>query len=228
MTYDRYPFSNTISDTITSSVAQWYPTTGSLKHSAVNVSGTSNLTASISTNVGGNNCVAATLDAVNTKFTTEITIDSNNPTGGGGFGFYVAGSPSFASSVATLPGGTSAPNGISFSWIIGGNVVGLFRNGVSGGSSQFAAGTTIAAGDVLHLEVDTVAHTVAYKFLDASAAYAVTASGTITLTSLIPSTWRAFARVVKGVGTSFDQITANFGASAWKATPAAGFDHPYA
>jgi hypothetical protein len=102
-TYDRFPFSNTLSDTITASVATFNPTNGAKKNTSVTLSN-SNLTASCLSNIGANLCVAATFAAINTKFTTEITIVSNNTSGVSGFGFYDGSNPSFATAVSAAAG----------------------------------------------------------------------------------------------------------------------------
>jgi hypothetical protein len=228
-TYDRFPFSNTLSDTITASVAKFVPTNGAKKNVSVTLSN-SNLTASCLINVGANNCVAATFAAINTKFTTEITIVSNNTSGVSGFGFYDGSNPSFATTVSPLPGSSGGPNGCHFGWLVGGNNVALSRNGASGGSNNFAlpTGITFAAGDILHLEVDTVAHTILVKFWDASTSTPYTLGSVITLTSQIPSQWVAFAKVSKGGAGGNDSLTWNAGGSAYAITPATGFNNKYA
>jgi hypothetical protein len=227
-TYDRFPFSNTLSDTITASVATFNPTNGAKKNTSVTLSN-ANLTASCLINSGSNLCVAATFAAINTKFTTEITIVSNNTSGVSGFGFYDGSNPSFATAVSPLPGSAGGPNGCHFGWLVGGNNVALSRNGASGGSNNFAlpTGITFAAGDILHLEVDTVANTILVKFWDASTSTASTL-GTVTLISQIPSQWVGFAKVIRGGAGGNDSLTWNPGGSAYAITPATGFNNKYA
>jgi hypothetical protein len=200
MTYDRFPFSNTISDTITASVATFSPTTGPDKYSGITLTN-ANLSGYANGNYGS--CaVSATTPAINTKFWIEWKPDSSYTGTGGGLtrcGFY-DGSLDLSNQVAVLPGSSStAPNGITLTAIIGGTSVAYARNGIAGGSNNWAlpGGVTWAAGDWLHPEVDQSTNTVVVKFWDASASTGYTL-GTLALTSKIPSQWVFFSIGGKG------------------------------
>jgi hypothetical protein len=215
-TYDRFPFSNTLSDTITASVATFASTTGPDKFSGITLFN-SNLSAYAAGNYGS--CgVSATLAAVNSKFWLEWRIDSQYDGSGPslGCGFF-DGSLDLSAQMGALPGAASGPNGCSFNCRIGDTSVAYARNGISGGGNNWTlpGGISAAAGDALHFEVDQVAHTVLVKFWDASTSTSTTL-GTLTLTSQIPSQWVFFGRAGKGhagVPSTSDGFTANFGGS---------------
>jgi hypothetical protein len=156
-------------------------------------------------------------------------------TGTGGTGTYTVGtSQTVASTTITglidlstalsvFPGQSGGMKGIYFGWVVGATTITCHRNGVNSGGN-FAAGATVAVGDVLHIEGKLSTGAINAKFLDASASYAVTGTGSNTLTSLIPVNWRAIARVSK----TGDQLTTNFGKTSYILAPTSGYDHPYA
>jgi hypothetical protein len=229
-TYDASPFCADYNEAINVSVAHFSTTQ---KPTFVTISGADLLTMLVTGNVGTALCVPMTVNAQNTKFTMEMTLVANAAAGGSAIGFYdpsQASPPDFTSALPFLPGAAgSSFNGCFFQALIGGTTVGYGRNGASGGSNNFAVSQTLAAGDILHVEVDTTLTNpqVVCKALDASNSYAVIGTTTLVLASLKPAVWGAFGRVTRGASGLNDTLTINAGASPWALTPAAGFDNYY-
>jgi hypothetical protein len=204
-------WSNTLTDTIVSSVAKWTPTTGNKKNSGVNVTG-GNLTATGVLGRGSFGTVAATIATAQTKFQFSFTVVAGPDANQNLVGLYDETAITNVSAVA--PGWNTAGIGLNFN--VGSTALGFFAN--SGGAAQTTTlGSAVAVGDEFTIEADisgSAGSHVIKAYRGSSNTPVLTWTG-LTLTGFKT----AYFSVKDGVG-----VTANFGASTFTHPLNSGFN----
>jgi hypothetical protein len=213
-TYKVGSFSTDYTDTISGSVTKLNSATGVNKSRYLTIDGTL-LHATFNANVNALRLVRSDHSFTGKKhFEVSIDAGSTSTNGWALIGFDDGSQNLDATSSYPSPGTTSP--GAGFFVKAGTTSTFVRRNGAQVGGTALPA--VPAIGDKLIAEADTTANTVTFKWFRAADS-SVTTIATVTLTSQIPATW--YGNV--GAGQVNDQITANFGASAFSVAPSTGY-----
>lgn len=208
-------WSNELTGTVVTSIAQLVTSTGVNKSQYVNVTGTPILTATSNNNVGGQCDVKADVSASGKRH-FEVTILSISPAAQAG--------PAMVGVVDASTAIGPAVFGAIGSATLGGAAVEIKRNGttsvtVNNTTVSTASVGTPQVGDIIVCEFDTTASAISFWHKRGATE---TSLGSYTMTSGIPTTYHAVVGVYTNLSGA-DAVQCNFGASAFAKTPSTGY-----
>lgn len=224
---DASAWSNTVTDTISSSVNVLPSADGVNRSQYMSTSGTPVLSYILEADVGSFIAARGLTAQVPQKGHSELTVDGwfSGSDGGVYAGVCDVGTVTTFATFGQQPGVSSVPG---CSAKLGKNATTLDVS-ANGSTTTYALGVNAAVGDKIIIECDKVANTVAFYVWDASAGALVNGGAplvTVTLTGVYIPT--AFYHCVAGrrgsnVAGVSDAGTVNYGASAFSMTPSTGY-----
>ena len=226
------PWSNTIEDNITQSVAAFSTTTGQNKNQYLTL--ITPQEGYCNTGLGAS-AGARTVQAKTGKGHVEFTLLSWHPTStnqGVAFGIVdnnlVLGPatqpvPGSSGTSTWKDGTTGTRNGFCAAFTRTSGSAVIYRDGAS--ATATITGGPLAAGDIVILEFDTETNTCTFSVLRVGSTTPVQLV-TRTITSNIPTTWHGYASAKAGRADPMesDYFKVNFGAEPWAVTPTAGYE----
>jgi hypothetical protein len=201
-------------------VAKWSSTTGADKSQYLTISG-GDLTLTMNNQLNSWCGCRATANASGKRY-FEVTVVSSGTESTGSIAIGVTDdTTALGPSLFPSPGGSTGGGGCNWALKDGATSTIVNRNGAQ--TSGTALSTALADGDLLGISFDTTANTVKLSHKPGAGAWYDVQ--TLTLTSHIPTNWRAytggFGRT--GAGAPYDAWTTNFGGSAFSRTLDAGY-----
>jgi hypothetical protein len=211
------PWSNELTGTVVTSVAELATTNGADKSQYVSVTGTPKLIFEGTSNLGTNVCIGVrtTTEAQNDLFHFEVEVLAFRTDASPGsifVGITDASEPLGPTGSTPKPGGSAGVPGCAYRHDYASTGL-IYRNG----GTLSAGGSATAVGDFLIVEGNRTTNTVVFKRRRAGV---TTTLATVTMTSEIPADWHAFV----GCARNLDKGEVNFGATPFEDTPTAGYD----
>jgi hypothetical protein len=221
-TYDAQTWSNDFADTISASSAVWSSATGVNKSQYLTPSN-GNLTLTMNNSVNAACGCRATISPTGKRYFETTIVSHGTETGGSILIGITDDTTALGAAVFPRPGGSGGGGGCDWSLKAGSTATLVNRNG--GQVAGTSLSTVLTDGDLLGISFDTVANTVKLSHKPSGGTGAWYDVQTITLTSQIPTNWRAytggFGRT--GAGAPYDAWTTNFGGAAFSRAFDAGY-----